>query len=194
MSSKLKPADLLHGDLDLKSIRGRAEVAPSISVSSTFRADPDPDVPEFADMRDPERHVYSRYTQDSSTRAEHILSKINDGHALTYSSGLSACYAALVHFKPKRIAIRGGYFGCHQSMQVYGKSRDIELVDLDDDYKPGDLCWLETPVNPTGESRDIKYYADKIHKVGGKLVVDSTFAPPPLQYPFKFGADCILHS
>ncbi|KAL0070853.1 hypothetical protein AAF712_002074, partial [Marasmius tenuissimus] len=41
---------------------------------------------------------------------------------------------------------------------------------------------------------DIKYYADKIHKVGGKLVVDSTFAPPPLQYPFKFGADCILHS
>jgi cystathionine beta-lyase/cystathionine gamma-synthase len=41
---------------------------------------------------------------------------------------------------------------------------------------------------------DIKYYADKIHAVGGPLVVDATFAPPPLQYPFKWGADCIMHS
>lgn len=30
--------------------------------------------------------------------------------------------------------------------------------------------------------------------MGGKLFIDSTFGPPPLQYPFKFGADCILHS
>ena len=34
----------------------------------------------------------------------------------------------------------------------------------------------------------------KIHAVGGVLVVDSTFAPPPLQYPFKWGADIIMHS
>jgi len=25
-------------------------------------------------------------------------------------------------------------------------------------------------------------------------LVDSTFAPPPLQYPLKWGADCVLHS
>lgn len=25
-------------------------------------------------------------------------------------------------------------------------------------------------------------------------MVDSTFAPPPLQYPFKWGADYIVHS
>jgi cystathionine gamma-synthase len=42
--------------------------------------------------------------------------------------------------------------------------------------------------------RDIKYYADKIHAVGGPLLVDATFGPPPLQYPFKWGADCIMHS
>lgn len=34
----------------------------------------------------------------------------------------------------------------------------------------------------------------QVHAVGGKLVVDSTFAPPPLQYPFKWGADIIMHS
>lgn len=87
------------------------------------------------------------------------------------------------------------------------------------------MAWVETPLNPTGEARNLKHYADKastfaplgrglgrgakdlaslwhtsllsslrstfqIHAVGGKLVVDATFGPPPLQDPFEFGADC----
>lgn len=28
----------------------------------------------------------------------------------------------------------------------------------------------------------------------GHLFVDSTFGPPPLQYPFKWGADIVMHS
>lgn len=68
---------------------------------------------------------------------------------------------------------------------------------------------VNVTVQADGGDRDIQYYADKVcssvvdkiwlvlstlglnqvHKVGGKLLVDSTFAPPPLQYPFKFGAD-----
>ncbi|KAF8812346.1 cystathionine gamma-synthase [Phlegmacium glaucopus] len=191
---KLNGTHLIHGD----SVSGR-EVAPSISVSTTFRA-PNPTETDGSsladiDMRNPSRHVYSRYTQQVSTRVEQILSSINDGFALTYSSGLAASYAALVFYRPKRIAIRGGYHGCHATIAVYrAQTPKVDVIDLDSEYRPGDLCWLETPVNPTGESRDIQYYADKVHKVGGKIIVDSTFAPPPLQYPFKFGADCVLHS
>ena len=33
-----------------------------------------------------------------------------------------------------------------------------------------------------------------MHAAGGCILVDSTFAPPPLQFPFKWGADVILHS
>jgi cystathionine gamma-synthase len=29
----------------------------------------------------------------------------------------------------------------------------VQTIDLDDEYQPGDLCWLETPVNPSGEAR-----------------------------------------
>jgi cystathionine gamma-synthase len=36
--------------------------------------------------------------------------------------------------------------------------------------------------------------AERARKVGGKLVVDSTFAPPPLQDPFEHGADMVMHS
>ncbi|KAF5317917.1 hypothetical protein D9611_014420 [Ephemerocybe angulata] len=195
---KLSGTDLIHGDTSVVGA-SRREVAPSISVTTTFRAPKPEDQAIHADLLDlsnPTRHVYSRYTQDVSTRVEHILGKINHGYALTYSSGLSAAYAALVYFQPKRLAIRGGYHGCHATIDVYKKTRgeNITLVDLDDEFQPGDLCWLETPVNPTGESRDIRYYADKVHKAGGKIIIDSTFGPPPLQYPFKFGADCVLHS
>ncbi|THV08655.1 cystathionine gamma-synthase [Dendrothele bispora CBS 962.96] len=195
MSPKLKAVDLIHGDASVHG--GDLSVAPPISVTTTFLADPvSTSLVGDSDQSNPSRHVYSRYTQNISTRVEHILGKINHGHAVTYASGLASAFAALVFLKPKRIAIRGGYWGCHVTIEIYRKCRDLDvpLIDIDDEFKPGDLCWLETPVNPLGESRDIQYYADKIHKVGGKLLVDSTFAPPPLQYPFDFGADIVLHS
>ncbi|KIY73656.1 cystathionine gamma-synthase [Cylindrobasidium torrendii FP15055 ss-10] len=184
---------LIHGDHGVG--KEGPEVAPPISVSTTFKAGPN-EVIEIDDFMNPEKHVYSRYSQDVSTRVEHIIGGISGGYALTYASGLAAAFSAAVHLKPKRIAIRRGYFGCHAAIEVYARSKDggVPLIDLDDEYQPGDLCWLETPVNPTGEARDIKYYADKIHKVGGKLLVDATFGPPPLQDPFKWGADIIFHS
>ncbi|KAI0731719.1 cystathionine gamma-synthase [Fomitopsis betulina] len=197
IAPKLSGTQLVHGDDEL--VHGK-EVAASISVTTTFRAPrPESNMPidlEGFDVRNPERHIYSRYTQDVSTRAERVLSKINGGFALTYASGLAASYAALVYFHPKRIAISGGYFGCHATIEVYKRSRgsDIAVISIDDIYQPGDLCWLETPLNPTGEARDIKFYADKAHASGATILVDSTFAPPPLQYPFKWGADMVMHS
>ncbi|KAF8559646.1 cystathionine gamma-synthase [Imleria badia] len=180
---------LVHGD----HATG-AEVAPSISVTSSkavLGGDP-----HGLGAMDPDRHVYARYSQSVTSRVEQVLGKINHGHAITYASGLASAFSALAHFKPKRIAISGGYMGCHGAIEVYLKGRfeETPIIDLEDGYQEGDLCWLETPLNPTGESRDIQYYANKIHAVGGKLFVDSTFGPPPLQYPFKFGADCIFHS
>lgn len=62
---------------------------------------------------------------------------------------------ALAHFQPKRIAISGGYIGCHAAIDIYGRGRSEQttMIDLEDEYQEGDLCWLETPLNPTGESR-----------------------------------------
>ncbi|TFK83495.1 cystathionine gamma-synthase [Polyporus arcularius HHB13444] len=192
----LNGTDLIHAD---DSLHG-PEVAPSLSVSTTFRA-PNPlegparGLGEF-DMWNPARHVYSRYTQSVSTRAERVLSKITNGYAITFASGIAASHAALIYSHPKRIAVTGGYIGFHSTIEVYKRIRggDLPIIGIDEQFQPGDLCWLETPLNPTGESRDIKYYADKVHAAGGHLIVDSTFAPPPLQYPFRWGADIVMHS
>ncbi|XP_006464027.1 hypothetical protein AGABI2DRAFT_194632 [Agaricus bisporus var. bisporus H97] len=197
--TQLSGTDLIHGDHTFSYYKGAGgPVAPPISVSATFRSPhPDENATHYTKMnnRNPERHLYSRYTQDVSTRAEHILSKILNGYAITYTSGVNAAFAALMQYHPKRIAFREIYLGCLVGIEIYRKSRpEVELVDLDADFKPGDLCWVETPSNPEGESKDIQYYADKVHKAGGKLIVDSTFGPPPLQDPFQFGADCVMHS
>jgi len=39
-------------------------------------------------------------------------------------------------------------------MDIYKRTRgDVEIIDLDAELRAGDLVWLETPVNPTGESK-----------------------------------------
>ncbi|KAJ7068173.1 Cys/Met metabolism PLP-dependent enzyme-domain-containing protein [Mycena amicta] len=188
---QVKGTHLVHGD---DEFRVGGDVAPTIGVSTTFIS-PRPDEDGIKDYRNPSRHVYSRYTTQNSVRVERLLSEINDGFALVYSSGLAAGFAALVFFKPKRLAFTEGYTGTKALLQVYLKIvPDLKIINLDDEFQAGDLCWLETPLNPTGEAKDIRFYADKVHRAGGKLLVDSTFAPPPLQYPFNFGADCIMHS
>lgn len=63
-----------------------------------------------------------------------------------------------------------------------------------DELSAGDLIILETPVNPTGNAANISHYAEKAHRRGAYLMVDSTFGPPPLQDPFHWGADVVVHS
>ncbi len=63
-----------------------------------------------------------------------------------------------------------------------------------EELQPGDLILLETPLGPTGKVLNIKEYADKAHSRGAYLLVNSTFAPPGLQDPFKWGADMVMHS
>ena len=57
--------------------------------------------------------------------------------------------------KPKRVAITGGYHGVYLTIEVYKKSRTdpIDVIGIDDEFREGDVLWLETPVNPTGEAR-----------------------------------------
>lgn len=92
-TNKLSGTQLIHADDELHG----PEVAPSISVSTSQSSKPFPcmvlhtDIPLIAfraldptkfpkqefDEWNPKQHVYSRYTQNVSTRAERVLSKIN---------------------------------------------------------------------------------------------------------------------
>jgi len=57
----------------------------------------------------------------------------------------------------------------------------------------GDVLWLETPVNPSCAVRDIAAYVAAA-RGAQRVVVDGTFAPPPLQRPLALGADFVVHA
>jgi methionine-gamma-lyase len=54
--------------------------------------------------------------------------------------------------------------------------------------------FFETPTNPSIDIIDIEEISSLIHEVGGKCIVDNTFASPALQQPFKHGADLVIES
>lgn len=137
-------------------------------------------------------HIYSRYTAPNSNRLEVLLRSIFGGEVITYSSGLSAFHAAMVLLNPKRIFIgENGYHGSHGVIDVMTKLTGIQKLDLSqlDQFGPGDVVHIETPLNPTGEApRNLAYYRDRAHERAAYLCVDATFAPPPLlQNPLDLG-------
>jgi cystathionine beta-lyase len=189
----------LHADDPLNVV---TDVAPPMHLSTTFRYARDPEhlrsvygVPP--DEKSPTEHCYSRESTHGSTRLETILESLLHAPVISYSSGLSALHALLVYLKPKAIAIGDGYHGSHDTIRIQQRLTGCKKLPLDckpEELSEGDLICLETPINPTGKALNIQYYADIAHSRGAYIMVDATFAPPPLQDPFKHGADIVMHA
>ena len=71
--------------------------------------------------------------------------------------------------------------------------RDLNQVKaaIDDQTR---LIFIETPANPSIDIIDIETCTNMIHNVGGKCIVDNTFASPALQKPLNLGADLVIES
>ncbi|CCH43770.1 Cystathionine gamma-lyase [Wickerhamomyces ciferrii] len=199
MSERLS-TQLIHAD-DYKN--RVPDVVSPINVTTTFRFNEDPNklvaVADLPKDYDPEGdYIYSRETHPNCEKVEAIFDKILGGYSVVYSSGLGAFNGLITHFNPKQVAFGTCYHGVHAILDIQTRNHGLKQLSLSDEdldkLQPGDLVHIETPVNPLGISYDLKYYAEKAHSKGALLSVDATFAPPPLQDPFKFGADIIMHS
>ncbi|CAG8274709.1 unnamed protein product [Penicillium salamii] len=140
--------------------------------------------------------VYSRYSAPNSKRFETALENLFGGGIMTYSTGLAAFHAIMVLLVPKRIFLGDGYHGVHGNIDLMTKLTGVKKLGLDqlDQIQSGDVIHIETPVNPTGEARNLSYYSSIARRAGAYLTVDATFGPPPLQDPLQFGVDVVLHS
>lgn len=185
----IRGADDLHATQD---------VIPPIHTSTTYKYSKDPaqlkkaaEIEEYEDS-----FVYSRLCHPNGVYIESIVGKMKNCEAVVYSAGLSAFYGAMVHLNPKKICIGDAYHGCQGITDILQRNYGVERLTLAekdlDKLGKGDVIHIETPLNPTSECVDIQYYADKAHAKGAYLLVDSTFAP--LQDPFEFGADMVMHS
>lgn len=177
------------------------DVVPPINISATFRYDDDPDTwVKAEDGGKPllDNYLYSRVSHPNSEQVEAIVEQITGYPAVVYSGGMPAYNAALTYYDPKTIAIGHAYHGCRGLANLWTQKFGTKQISIDDEFGgnigQGDLVHLESPVNPWGTAIDIQAYADRAHKVGAIVLVDATFAPPPIQDPFQHGADIVLHS
>ncbi len=169
----------LHAD---EGVERTADVAPPLHLTTTYAA-------ENADGL-----VYARSEHPTRARLEAVLGALEGGHAVVYASGQAATTAALLHVRPRRVAIRrGGYHGTQAAVDAL-KPFGIEKIPLAAELREGDLVWLETPRNPTCEIEDIAAHAARARAAGARLAVDSTFATPVLQLPLSLGAHLVMHS
>jgi len=97
-------------------------------------------------------------------------------------------------------AVYGGTYGLlvHVLARFGVEASFVDLTDLDaaraairDDTA---VVWAETIANPTTAVTDIGGLAAICHSAGVPLAVDSTFAPPPVCRPLRWGADLVMHS
>lgn len=141
-------------------------------------------------------HIYSRESSPNAARIEAVLSAVLGAPTLVYASGLAALHALFVHLNPGAIAIGPGYHGAHAVVALLARLTGLKVLTLEqlDQLQKGDVVHVETPVNPTGEARNLRYYVQKARERGALVTVDATFAPPPLQDPFALGADAVMHS
>lgn len=66
----------------------------------------------------------------------------------------------IIFLNPKRVFIGGGYHGVHGALDVMEElngMKKLTLKDLDQ-LQAGDMVHVETPLNPTDEARNLKYY------------------------------------
>ena len=153
------------------------------------------------------RYTYTRWDNPTTVRLEKKLAAFEHADdAAFFSSGMAAISTALLAFLEKGshvVAIRDLYGGTFDLMSKLLPRYGVEttLVDTMDWNElrlsiraSTKIVYLESPTNPTLKLVDIAETAKLVHRVGGLLFVDNTFASPINQRPLDLGADVSLHS
>ncbi len=150
---------------------------------------------------------YGRYANPTWTAFEEVLGALEDGRALTFSSGMAAVATVLDLVAPGEavVAPAHAYLGTLHLLATKEQRGQVEVrtVDITDTEavlkaaKAGDgaaLVWLESPTNPMLEIADIAAICAGAHEAGAQVAVDNTFATPLGQRPLDLGADLVVHS
>ena len=153
--------------------------------------------------------VYSRYGNPTVAAFEEAMADIENGKfAFAFGSGMAAIHAALLACELSRgsvVLASNDLYGATLELlyTVFGPF-GVKVVTEDFwnlaalrakafELQPRVLI-CETLSNPLLKVCDIKECAEIAHEVGGKLIVDNTFATPYLCRPIELGADFVVHS
>lgn len=151
---------------------------------------------------------YSRAGNPTVRVFEEKIAELEGGEdAVSTSSGMGAISSTLLGLLQKgdHIVCGNTVYGCTDVVMreilpslgitaTFVDTGDVAAVEaaIQKDTK---VIYFETPANPTMHVTDIAAIAAlKGAHPGIRVIVDNTFAPPPVQYPLQLGADVVVHS
>jgi len=167
-------------------------------LSTTFERAPDGSYPHG--------YIYSRHDNPTRHQLEDTLARLEGGQACAaFASGMAAATALLQTLEPgSHVLIPDDvYYGVRNLLENvfanqglhYSTADFTDLEAVRTALRPNTrLIWAETPSNPLLKITDLAGLARLAREIGARLVVDSTWAPPPVQRPLDLGADLVLHS
>ncbi|MEM7122345.1 MAG: aminotransferase class V-fold PLP-dependent enzyme [Pseudomonadota bacterium] len=174
-------------------------VVPAIEPATTYKRDPAMPVDEGL--------WYSRPDNPCYWQVEALIARLEGAEAALVTGSGSASMAMVAealtvgdHVLIPKMAYGGLHFLATDMANHWGIRFDSypagDLDALKTLMRPGEtkIVWVEAPSNPELIVTDIAAASAIAHDAGARLVVDSTFAPPPLFRPIDLGADLVLHS
>ena len=152
-------------------------------------------------------HVYARESNPSTDELARTLALIEGCETgVVTASGMGAVTSALFSQLKAgdHIICANGMFS-HTTLFVkeclmnFGVEADFvdatDYKNIEEKLKENTkIVYVESPLNPSLRVVDIAKIAELKAKKDFIFIVDSTFAPTPIQYPTKLGADLVIHS
>lgn len=152
-------------------------------------------------------HFYSRTSNPTNRVLEQKIAALEGGEdAVATASGMGAIGSTMIAFLRTGDhvicgdCIYGGTsFVMRTNLEQFGV--EVSFVNTCDPaaveaaIRPNTkMLYFETPSNPLMTITDIEAMSGITKRHGIKLVIDNTYAPPPIQFPLKHGADVVIHS
>ena len=154
-----------------------------------------------------DRFIYSRYGNPSQWAVQEKLAALENAEsAIVFSSGMAAISAtvlALVDKGAHVVAASDLYGGTYnlfnQEFPTLGMSATLvdsyDLEAIEAAIQPDtQLLYFEVITNPVLKVVDVPGLVEIARRHKLRLVVDSTFAPPPVMRPLELGVDVVIHS
>jgi cystathionine beta-lyase/cystathionine gamma-synthase len=181
--------------------------------NTTYRVESRRVVTEYNEKHPADLYFYGRYENPTVRALEQKLALLEGAErGLCFASGMAAISTTVLALlagragqgvNPARplLCSNAIYGGAYRFFRDHLLALGLPVVFLppeqivDGDW-PVHPCavYVESPINPTLRLLDLRRVAARAHDVESLVVVDGTFAPPPLQRPLDLGLDLVIHS
>ena len=180
--------------------------SPNLVMSTTFVAEADTTF-SVEGLDENQGWIYTRWGNPTIRQLEDKMAALEKAEsAVAFSSGMGAIVSLLFHLLragDHAIISDVAYAALAEISNELIPALNIEVTKIDTSdldavrsalQSNTKLVYVETPCNPILRLTDIAAVAGITHKVGAKLIVDSTFATPVATKPLLLGADFVVHS